>query len=268
MLSYPDPHPPYVTREPYQSLYKPELMPIPETFTDKQNELNTGRPIKNKEIFQKKKASYCSMIKLIDDNVGKIIKALKKRNILSNTLIVFTTDHGDYMGEHGLMGKMKMHEAAYHIPMIIHYPNRITLPRQQDFMWSTIDFAPTLLDLLNIKTKTKFEGISHASKLLGKADRAKSDNPIYLEETNFSNGKFTKIRLGIISNDFWYVQEHGKPKYLYDRNQDQLQKRNLANLPEYETRMSELDKEVNSHHSSSKNFMKKIVSRLPRFTRS
>lgn len=263
MLSYPDPHPPYITREPYQSLYKPESIPLPETFTETQSELNSGKPLNNKETFLKKKAAYCSMIKLIDDNIGEIISELKKNNILSNTLIVFTTDHGDYMGEHGLMGKMRMHEAAYHIPMIIYYPSKIVPPKRQEFMWSTVDFAPTLLDLLDIKTKTEFEGTSYASQLMGNTDICKSNDLIYLEEADYFKGKSREIRLGIISKEFWYVQEHGESKYLYDRKKDPLQRRNLVSSSKYKRIISKLDQAIDSHLSKEKpNIIKEWIGRL------
>ena len=90
------------------------------------------------------------MVKLIDLNVGKLLHQLKASGELENTLIVFTSDHGDYMGEHGLMGKTGMHECAYKVPLLISFPTKISGTKNTNFLWSTIDFAPTYLTCLRL----------------------------------------------------------------------------------------------------------------------
>ena len=124
-----------------------------------------AHPINGENAFKQKKASYLGMVKLIDHNIGKLLHQLKASGELENTLIVFTSDHGDYMGEHGLMSKTGMHECTYKVPLLISFPAKISGTKNIDFLWSTIDFAPTILDLLEIDTGIKFEGKSYAEEL-------------------------------------------------------------------------------------------------------
>ena len=91
------------------------------------------------------------MVKNIDDNVRKIVNKLKKLKLYDDTLIVFSSDHGEYMGEHGQMGKAMMHEPSYKVPMVIKPSKNVKINIPNDFLWSSIDFAPTLLSLLNIE---------------------------------------------------------------------------------------------------------------------
>ena len=90
------------------------------------------------------------MVKLIDHNVGELLHQLEVSVEIESTFILFTSDHGDYLGEHGLMGKTGMHECTCKVPSLISFPSKISRTKNIDFLWSTIDFVPTILKLLDI----------------------------------------------------------------------------------------------------------------------
>ena len=80
-------------------------------------------------------------VKCIDDNVGKITAYLKNSGLWENTIVIFTTDHGEYLGEHGLMEKNNLYESVYHIPMVMTLPGMSVKSRNcktwfwQNFSW-------------------------------------------------------------------------------------------------------------------------------------
>ena len=173
MLSIPDPHAPYLVREPYASMYAPEKMKIPDSFiqeprndnflywesrekADKKSGKTEYETIRENLRFDK--SQYFGEIKCIDDNVGKVVNYLKKKRLYDNTIIVFTADHGDMMGEHARMAKAVPFESAARIPMIIRFPHTIAGGQVCRHVASMIDFYPTILSLAGVQRKGSVSG--------------------------------------------------------------------------------------------------------------
>ncbi|MDO6351146.1 sulfatase-like hydrolase/transferase [Synechococcus sp. YX-04-1] len=254
MLSIPDPHNPYITRNPYQSLFNPHEMTIPPSFHQDPSELppwiNKKKfHINNIETLQKHKAAYSGMVKLIDDKVGDIISCLKAKNIYDQTIIIFTSDHGDYMGEHGLLSKNGMYESAYKIPFIIRYPPKIKPKSMHTFQWSTIDFCPTLLDLTDTSySPGEFTGQSRADLLVEQSTKTGGDDFIFIEDQSLNPSE--KGEVGIIGNEFWYAVNNSGFEVLFDRKSDPLQINNKANNKELGELKRYFLKKLIDHHSS------------------
>ena len=117
--------------------------------------------------LRKVKSNYCAMVKNIDHCVGRMLDALEAQGALDNTVVVFTTDHGDLMGEHGMTGKNFLYEPAYRIPMLLRWPEKLKAGTQVDRMISTVDFMPTLLDLMDIEASGHEDGRSALPLLQG-----------------------------------------------------------------------------------------------------
>ena len=174
MVSIPDPHGPYSVRKPYDKMFDPAKVPLPESyFKAGKNRPAWVKPSKRlgkknrTQRLRKFKSQYLGEVKCIDDNVGKILRALKDSNQLDNTIIVFTTDHGEYMGEHGMMGKNSLYETAYRIPFIVRYPAKIPAGTKVSKIASTVDFTPGILKLAGLGTKFSFDGFSFTRYLPG-----------------------------------------------------------------------------------------------------
>lgn len=132
MVSYPDPHPPLECREPYESMFRPEEMAVPQTFTEENlpdwaEEARSHGPLAldkpdREATLRRRMAEYFGEVKLLDDCLGKIVAGLDELGILDDTIVVYTTDHGEYMGEHGLREKNELYETAYRTPLLIRWP--------------------------------------------------------------------------------------------------------------------------------------------------
>lgn len=158
VCSIPDPHTPDIAREPYVSMYQGMKFQLPRTYDvprskDLPKWQQPDGKAKAKE-FQEKLPHYFGMVKCIDDNVGRIIQKLEDEGILENTIVVFTSDHGDLMYEHARMNKGTMHETSARVPFVIAHGRNLKNPRVPrgkvvQEAANTTDWMPTFLRLLN-----------------------------------------------------------------------------------------------------------------------
>lgn len=252
MLSIPDPHHPFTVREPYSSMYQPAEMPIPETFyqkklpdwaqqgTKKQNLFPFNDP-KAEEQLRALKAQYCGQIKCIDDNVGKLLNQLEEQGTLDDTVVIFTTDHGEYMGEHRMLKKNNLYETAYRIPLVVRWPEKIKPQTQIDKVVTTVDFLPTLLGLLDVKTSKKEQGRDASAFLLNEQTPWRDEAYIH-PNFNPRTGIFTK------EYELAYVSEEYKDHVLFDRMNDPNQTENLFFNSDYREKVEELTLRIVEHH--------------------
>ena len=257
MVSMPDPHQPFRVRKPYDTMFDPLDMEIPETFYEEKlpdwaEEDEWGRHhyfpaglFEREDHFRRLKAQYLGAVKCIDDNVGKILHALRKENLLEKTVVIFTTDHGDYLGEHGLMEKNNLYESVYHIPMLVRLPECKKAGFRSPAWLRMTDFAPTLAGLLGIPYSYPCDGEDLSGELLaGKEGRKEvcifpSDVP----------------RTGIITEEYElaYVGRGYRggmfhDHILFDRKRDPLQRENLYGRPEYAGITEVLKEKIKEYH--------------------
>ena len=93
------------------------------------------------------------MIKLVDDNVGRLLNYLDKAGQTKDTIVVFTSDHGDMMDEHGRMNKGVPYKASSQVPFLIKWPGKIRRGKVVETAYSSVDFVPTILGLMGVTTK-------------------------------------------------------------------------------------------------------------------
>ncbi len=179
-LSIPDPHPPYMVCEPYASMYDNVEVPPPvweEGETDnkpfRQRKIvewdRYGREYPEEQILKLRRI-YWGMVSYIDDEVGKLLARLDELGLRDDTIVVFTSDHGDYMGDHRMIRKgPHVYEALAHVPLIASWPGTFEA-RSTEAMTSNIDILPTLAALIGIESPTHVHGRSFADLLLGKRE--------------------------------------------------------------------------------------------------
>lgn len=165
MLSIPDPHTPDYARPPYHTMYKDMKPQMPFTMQHEyaQKRPNWGKGSEKdkneaKNFDAKALKQYFGMVKHIDDSVGRILKFLEDNNLMDNTIVVFTSDHGDMFFEHKRRNKGVPYEASSRIPFVIRYPGKIKAGKVINKAYVNTDFTPTILSLMNIKTDAKFHG--------------------------------------------------------------------------------------------------------------
>lgn len=249
MLSLPDPHGPVQVRAPYDTMFDPAEMPLPTTF-DPENLPDWAQRLQRKspfgterkdreEVLRKFLALYFGEVKLIDDSVGRIIEKLEEKGILDNTIVVFTTDHGEYAGEHGLHAKNLLYETAYRIPMIVHWPKGVRAGVTVDHMMSTVDFQPTILGLMGVSACGHEEGRDGSGFLRG--EDAAWEDYAFLHHSSHT-------RAGIFTDEFELALVQDGDSILFDRVNDPDQTKNLFEDPGYADVVAGLTERVVAHH--------------------
>ncbi len=174
-----DPHVPFDPPKAYRGRYDPEAMPDP-LFRDSDLEAQAAlsgvdfqTKVADPESFQAKEkiAAYYAMIEQIDDHVGRMIDALERTGQRENTLVIFTSDHGEMLGDHGLITKgCRFYEGLVHVPLIFSWPGRIAQGVRKQTLVELTDIAPTLLDYAGLDRGERMVGRSLRSLLETDAD--------------------------------------------------------------------------------------------------
>lgn len=227
MTSIPDPHTPFCVRKPYDTMFDPEALHLPETYYQYCPEwMPEGvQPKKNtlenfsEEEGKKKLAQYLGEVKCIDDNVGKVIKVLEQEKILDDTIVIFTSDHGEYMGEHGLWGKNCLYPSCYRVPFLIRWPKKIQQKSKISELISAVDFKETLLSLVGIKSSGKGCGVDASGFLTGQPAEA-WENKIYVNGMLFQE-------VGLMTEEYYIAFRKDGFHMTFDMKKDPLQTNNL-----------------------------------------
>ena len=174
---------------------------------------------------------YYAAVTAMDDNIGRILNALKDNGIDDDTLVVFASDHGFNAGHHGLWGKgnaaypLNMFDTSLKIPMIFRHTNTIN-PRVEKASVQVVDIAPTLLQYVgnySLPSKANIAGESFADLLLSNTFSVfQEDRPIF--------GEYGQTRYARMNNMKFITRLTG-PVELYDLENDPNEKKNLANTP-------------------------------------
>jgi arylsulfatase A-like enzyme len=175
VCSYPDPHHPFTPPGRYFDMYDPEKIPLPETFDDphtdsmrhyRRMKKTVGKQIAQMAPFaptpeQLRQMTACEygMISMIDDGVGQVLAALERSGHADDTVILFTSDHGDMFGDHGIMLKAAMHyEGCIRVPLVIRSPGREAGVCRS--LASSLDLAQTILELAGSDEFVGMQGTS------------------------------------------------------------------------------------------------------------
>ena len=154
-ISIGPPHPPMIVSEPYYSMYPPQSIPVPESINDpRTNSPYSGKPgesmlYRRPHLIQQMRSIYYGMITEADEWIGKILNRLDELKLTDNTLVIFTSDHGEMLGDHGMHGKFVFYEGSSHVNLLMRLPGVIKPNTVINAPASHIDLFPTILDYLN-----------------------------------------------------------------------------------------------------------------------
>lgn len=182
-VSFPDPHHPFTPPGRFYEMYDPRSIPLPPTFDDPHDRSNPaikqmlrfrGRQAPNlpvapfacsEEQFREAAAKEYGMITMIDEAVGQLVAALERAGVLGDTVIVFTSDHGDMFGDHGIMLKGGLHyRGCIEVPMVIAGPG-VAVGARTSALVGSIDLPETILELCGANRFFGMQGISFAGLL-------------------------------------------------------------------------------------------------------
>jgi choline-sulfatase len=188
------------------------------------------------------KAAYWAMVDLIDEQVGRMIECLERTGQLDNTIVIFHSDHGELLGDHGVYLKgPHFYEPSVHVPLIISWPGKIGAGRRSEAMVELVDLAPTLLEAAEIEPEIGMQGKSLWPLLSGAAPLNEHREDVYCEYYN-SNIKHTDPRAYVTmvcDGRYKLAKVHGDPKEVlvtgefYDLQADPNETTNLWEKAEY-----------------------------------
>lgn len=252
-LSIPDPHTPFTVRAPYDRMFDPADMPVPETLYEKdlpdwaetarqgfvqRDKAESAADPKRERLLRERLAQYCGMVKCIDDNVGRILDVLEREGILDDTLILFTSDHGNYLGEHGLYFKNQLYETAHRVAFFARLPGVVPAGTRVEECVSAVDVQRTVLSLVGVEPSGREQG-GDFSKLLRGVDDPACPNEAFIHHSSLK-------RAGIFTPDWQLGLVKDGEGILFDRRNDPQQTNNL--FGDRTDVVAELKARVVDHH--------------------
>jgi len=251
MLSLPDPHGPNTVRAPYDTKYQNFVFqkPASMTATLARDAVIPGWNQQNgkllKKINQQSMAKYFGMVRCIDDNVGRLLKYLDDAGLRQNTIVVFTSDHGDMMCEHCRLNKGLPYETSARIPFVVRYPQGGTAGKVIKTAYTTADFAPTVLSLMGVKENLPaFHGRNGAADFASAEAEVTSDRVVYIRN---AGGRW----VAGIDRRFKLVLSTADRPWLFDLEADPDELVNAYNAPE--------------HQATAQRLMKALMAQMKQF---
>lgn len=239
----PEPHLPNRVPEPYASMVSPESIEPWPSFPDPLE----GKPLAQRktrqrwgtddwswEQWQPVVARYLGEISLMDAQIGRVLERLEALGLADDTLVIYSTDHGDMCGGHGMMDKHYcLYEDIVHVPLILRFPGRVAGGvRCEALTLSEIDLARTLIDAMGVEAPESFAGRNLIATACGELPARDS---VLIQYFGTQQGLFSER--GLIDERFKYVYNPAAEDELYDLANDPGELKNLATAAEQADRL-------------------------------
>ncbi len=229
-LSWGCPHPAYDPPSEYADMYDAKKLKQRENVPD--------------DSMRETLRQYYGAITALDDNMGKLMSSLEKAGVAEDTIICFTSDHGDMMGSHGRIGKNVPWEESINVPFVLRYPRRIKPGGKSDMLLSTVDIMPTLLGLCGAPIPKGVQGLDLSQQMLGKGGKKPESVLIERVVAGKEPGMPVAEWRGVRTARYTYARGKTIPWLLYDNEKDPYQKNNLIDKPEAKAIQAKLDAEL------------------------
>lgn len=222
-----------------KALYDPILNNINQEF--ERNWPNMTNEEKMRWKYQRYMQDYLACISSVDDNVGRVLDYLDEQKLSENTLVVYTSDQGFYLGEHGWFDKRFIYDESFKTPLLVKWPNKIKPGITNEEIVQNLDFAQTLLEAAEIEAPEDMQGES-LMPLLTSNETQWTRDAVYYHYYEYPAVHQVKRHYGIVTIDyklahFYYDVDEWE---LYDRKNDPKEMRNVYNEPEYANVVAEL----------------------------
>ncbi len=254
-MSFERPHEPLSIPYDYELLYNTEDIKLPDSASDLFERGFAGKPAKHKkhadnhslypyipdsrEDLKRQLAFYYTLITMIDEQIGRVIKKLVETGEYDNTAIVFTADHGDFAGEHGMMFKsLGIYESIHRIPFILKYPGCPENIKIEKIIES-IDLFPTLCHICNLEVPETVEGTS-VLPIIEQMEDGK-EYAVCEWDSHYYNGRIFAIRTNEYRLIYGGMDEDGE---LYDLKSDPDELKNLYNNRDYQVVCNDLKQKL------------------------
>ncbi|MCB0630636.1 MAG: sulfatase [Saprospiraceae bacterium] len=194
--------------------------------------------------YQRYMQDYLKCVRSVDNNVGRLLDYLDESGLAENTLIVYTSDQGFYLGEHGWFDKRYMYEESLRTPLAMRFPKSMHLQGATDALVQNIDYAPTFMDLAGLDIPEDMQGQSVIPLLQG--DSTNWRQAVYYHYYEYPNEHGVNKHFGVRTDRYKLIHfyEDIDTWELYDLQSDPHEMNNLYGLPEYETVTTELKNQL------------------------
>jgi choline-sulfatase len=234
--SFLKPHDPFMPAGRFANMFKPEDMKLPDTFgkvdvstvpREIRDWIQKGRStpeLLDPGMARRRIAFYYASIAQMDDAAGRVLKALRELGLENDTVVIYTSDHGDMLGEHGLWHKFVFYESSVRIPLIFRVPGLTSAGARSEALISQVQMFPTLAELCGLSTPPGLDAESFVASL---RNPARTPDATVFAEYNLGT---PRAKYMVRQGDFKYIHYVNDIDELYNLRQDPKEMRNLALL--------------------------------------
>ncbi len=247
------PHPPYVARQEDYDRYA-DSMTLPGKSApplDEQHPFlrwwrqSTGIEVMDESEVRRSRAAYAGLVYRTDAMIGQILNALVENGLDDNTLIIYTSDHGDMQGEHGLFWKHVFYEESVRVPLIVSWPGRIPEGQRSENVVSALDVAATMLDAMDAPALPNSAGRSFLAHIEGLNGVPAWEDVAFSEYCTDKFGPPEGAYQRMVRREEWkYVHYHDYPSQLFNLREDPEELIDRSDDPGCRTILEELRGEV------------------------
>ena len=235
--------------ERFATLFRASEMKLPHSWgkadpknlpAEVQSSIKFHRPtpeVRDEAAARARMAFYYGNLAQMDDCIGQVVQALKELDLDRDTIICYTSDHGEMLGDLGLWQKFEFYEGSCGVPLMIRVPGG--QPAVSRGAVSLVSLSATLTDLCGVRQVAANDGVSFADQVRNPGE-ATHQQSVFAEYSQFDSGAKYMIREENLKYTFWL---HDTPE-LYDLNRDPEELHNLANSPDYSSQRSLLKQKL------------------------
>jgi arylsulfatase A-like enzyme len=273
MCHHKAPHRPWQPDEKHRKKWENVQVPEPETFDDElgkyatrsdaareatmridrdltPNDLKqkppeglTGEALK-KWKYQRYMRDYLACVEAIDDNVGRLLDYLDKNGLAENTIVIYTSDQGFFLGDHDWFDKRFMYEESLRMPFLVRWPGQVKAGSASANMVLNVDFAPTLMDAAGLKVPADMQGRSFVPLLKGEGPKGWRTS-MYYRYYHYPQDHKVQPHYGVRTDQYKLIYFNKIDQWeLYDLKKDPHEVKNVYADPAYADRMKELKAEM------------------------
>jgi arylsulfatase len=252
-IGIPGPHPPYDPTPEALSIYEDRIIPSPirddgplpkpiqalrQSHLDVDHDGIVHLENPTKEQLMRQRKHYFANVSMIDEAMERLLEALQDKGVLDDTIVIFTSDHGDSLNDHGLSQKWSMYEHSVRVPAIVWSPGRIPGGRVVEDLTALFDFAPTILELAEAEVPEWMEAESLVP-YFGK-EQPKGRQYVFSEHAGDRIFNGTAFMTMVRDDQYKLVHFAETDGQLFDLSADPEERVNLWGNPKYEKKQSEM----------------------------
>ena len=193
--------------------------------------------------FQRYMQDYLGTLRAVDENVGRLLDYLEANKLMENTIIVYTSDQGFYLGEHGWFDKRFVYDESFKTPLMVSWPGHIQADQRSDALVQNLDFAQTFLDAAGVPAPADMQGQSLIPLMTGKSWKR---DAVYYHYYEYPAEHMVNRHYAIVTKKYKLIHYYFKAGEweLIDREKDPLELKNVYNEPAYASIRKTLHKEL------------------------